>query len=143
MFRGGTVSALPLLAATALAPVLASAQGGVPPVRGIDIYGSSVFDSAAVRAEFEPDLVRFIELGWQAGLGGGSASANAAELEAEMETTSNKIRSALESRAPLAYFEIGVTLDFGPPQQADISIDVVEKADEARRMPFRAAPARQ
>src|SRR5262245_3137037 len=110
MFRRGTVSAVALLAATAFVPALATAQGGVPPVRGIDIYGSSVFDSAAIRAEFGPDLVRFVELGWQAGLGSGSAPANAAELEAEMEAANNKVRSALESRVPLAYFEIGVTL---------------------------------
>ena len=51
-----------------------------------------------------------------------------------------EIRSAFEARAPLAYFELGVTLDFGPPQQVDVTIDVVEKGDEARRMPFRAAP---
>ena len=140
MFRRGTVSTLRLLAATAFAPLFASAQSGVPPIRSIDIYGSSFFDSAAVRAEFEPDLMRFIELGWQAGLGSGSAPANAAELEAEMEATSTKIRTALESHVPLAYFEIGVTLDFGPPQQVDVTIDVVEKVDEARRMPFRAAP---
>ena len=140
MRKRGTVSTLRLLAATAFAPSLALAQGGAPPIRSIDIYGSSVLDSAAVRAEFEPDLVRFIELGWQAGFGRDSAPANAPELEAEMEATSAKIRTALESRTPLAYFEIGVTLDFGPPQQVDLTIDVVEKADEARRMPFHAAP---
>ena len=140
MFRRGTVSTLRLLAATAFAPLFASAQSGVPPIRSIDIYGSSFFDSATVRAEFEPDLMRFIELGWQAGLGSGSAPANAAELEADMEATNTKIRAALESHVPLAYFEIGVTLDFGPPQQVDVTIDVVEKSDETRRMPFRAAP---
>ena len=140
MRKRGTVSTLRLLAATAFAPSLALAQGGAPPIRSIDIYGSSVLDSAAVRAEFEPDLVRFIELGWQAGFGRDSAPANAPELEAEMEATSAKIRTARESRAPLAYFEIGVTLDFGPPRQVDLSIDVVEKVDEARRMPFHAAP---
>ncbi|HEX7238448.1 MAG TPA: HEAT repeat domain-containing protein [Gammaproteobacteria bacterium] len=143
MRKRGTVSTLRLLAATAFAPLLASAQSGAPPISSIDIYGSSVFDSAAVRAEFEPDLMRFIELGWRAGFGSNSAPANAAELEAEMEATSTKIRSALESRVPLAYFNIGVTLDFGPPQQVEISIDVVEKADEARRMPFHSAPTQR
>ena len=68
---------------------------------------------------------------------------NAAELEARMLAIDAKIRAALESRTPLAYFEIGVTLDFGPPQQVDITIDVVENADEARRMPFRAAPTQE
>jgi hypothetical protein len=54
-----------------------------------------------------------------------------------------EIRSALDSRTPLAYFEIAVTLDFGPPQQVHVSIDVVEKVDAARRMPFYAAPTQE
>jgi hypothetical protein len=102
MRKRGTVSTLRLLAATAFAPSVALAQSGAAPLRSIDIYGSSVLDSAAVRAEFEPDLVRFIELGWQAGFGRDSAPANAPELEAEMEATSAKIRTALESRARIS-----------------------------------------
>ena len=139
MGKRGTVSTLRLIAATALAPLIVSAQGTVPPVRSIDIYGSSVFDSAAIRAEFAPDISRFIELGWQAGFGG-SVPPNAEQLEASMEAINSKIRSALEARAPLAYFQLGATLDFGPPQQVDVTIDVVEKVDESRRMPFRAEP---
>jgi hypothetical protein len=142
MRRRGTVSTLRALAATALVSLGASAQNAVPAVRSIDIYGSSMFDSAAARTEFGPDLLRYIELGWQAGLGG-PVPANAAELEARMLAIDAKIRTLLESRTPLAYFEIGVTLDFGPPQQVDITIDVVEKLDEARRMPFHAAPTQE
>ena len=111
----------------------------MPAVQSIDIYGSSVLDSAAARAEFGPDLLRYVELGWQAGFNG-SVPENAAELEARMLAIDAKIRTALESRTPLAYFEIGVTLNFGPPQNVNVTIDVVEKVDEARRMPFRAAP---
>jgi hypothetical protein len=140
MRKRGTVSTLRLLAATAFAPLLASAQSGAPLVRSIDIYGSSVFDSDAFRAEFGPDISRFVELGWQAGFGRSVPPPNAEQAEASMDATNSKIRSALEARAPLAYFNLGVTLDFGPPQQVDVSIDVVEKIDEARRMPFRAAP---
>jgi len=143
MRKRGTVSTLPLLSAIALVPCCAFAQSAPPPVRSIDIYGSSVLDSAAAREEFGADMVRYIELGWQAGLGGGPAPANAGELEASMHAIESKIRTALESRTPLAYFELGVTLDFGPPQQVDASIDVVEKADEARRMPFHAEPTQQ
>ena len=140
MRKRGTVSTLRLLAAIALAPFCAFAQTAAPPVRSIDVYGSSVVDSAAFRMEFGPDISRFIELGWQAGLGGSAPPPNAEQLEASMEAINMKIRSALEARAALAYFELGVTLDFGPPQQVDVTIDVVEKVDEARRMPFRAAP---
>jgi len=142
MLRRGTVSMLRLLAATALASLGASAQNAAPAVTSIDIYGSSVFDSAAARAEFGPDILRYVELGWQAGFNG-SVPENAAELEASMHAIDTKIRTALESRTPLAHFEIGVTLNFGPPQQVDVTIDVVEKADEARRMPFRTAPTQE
>jgi len=139
MRRRGTVSTLRALAATALASLGVSAQDAVPAVRSIDIYGSSVLDSAAAQAEFGPDLLRYVELGWQAGLGG-PVPQNAPELEARMLAIDAKIRTALESRTPLAHFEIGVTMNFGPPQHVDITIDVVEKVDEARRMPFRTTP---
>lgn len=142
MRRRGTVSTLRAFAATALASLGVSAQDAAPAVQSIDIYGSSVLDSAAARAEFGPDVLRYVELGWQAGFGG-SVPENAAELEAQMLAIDAKIRTALESRTPLVYFEIGVTLDFGPPQQVHVSIDVVEKADEARRMPFYAPPTHE
>jgi hypothetical protein len=131
-----------LLAATALAPLCATAQGPTPAVRSIDIYGSSVLDSAAARAEFGSDILRYVELGWHAGLAG-PVPENAEELEAQMMAIDAKIRTAIESRVPLAHFEIGVTLDFGPPQQVHVAIDVVEQADAARRMPFRMKPAQE
>jgi hypothetical protein len=132
------------VAATVLAVVAgrAAAQSAAPPVRSIDLYGSSVFAPATIRTEFGPDISRFVELGWQAGFSG-SVPDNTAELEAQMQAISHKLQTAIESRAPLAYFELEVTLDFGPPQQVDVTIDVVEKTDEARRMPFRAAPTQE
>jgi hypothetical protein len=54
----GTVSTLRAFAATALASLGAAAQDAVPAVQSIDIYGSSVLDSAAARAEFGTDLLR-------------------------------------------------------------------------------------
>jgi hypothetical protein len=143
MLRRGTVSTLRLVAAIVFASLGASAQNGAPALQSIDIYGSSVLDSAAARAEFGPDVSRYVELGWQAGLGSGSAPENAAELEAAMLAIDARIRTALESRTPLAHFEIGVTLNFGPPQNVDVMIDVVEKVDAARRMPFKAAPTQE
>ena len=143
MRKRGTVSTLRLLAAIAFTPFCALAQSAAPPVRSIDVYGSSVIDSAAAREEFGADVLRYVQLGWQAGFGGGPAPKNEEELEASMQAIDSKIRSAFESRTPLAYFELGVTLDFGPPQQVDVSLDVVEKADAARRMPFRAEPTQQ
>ncbi len=145
MLRRGTVSMLGLLAATAFGSLGASAQETTSPVDSIDSYGSSVFDSAAVRAQFGPDILRYAELGMQAMPAGPDSPepANAAELEASMHAIEAKIRTALESRTPLAYFEISVTLGFGPPLKANVTLDVVEKLDEARRMPFRDAPTEQ
>jgi len=145
MRRSGTVSMLRVLAATGFAPLCASAQGAVPAVQSIDIYGSSVFDSAAARAEFGADILRYVALGMQAMPAGPNSTTpeNAADLEAGMHAIDTKIRTAIESRVPLAYFEIHVTLGFGPPLQANVTLDVVEKADEARRMPFRDAPTEQ
>jgi hypothetical protein len=130
-----------LLAATAFLPLRGQTQNTVPPVKSIDIYGSSALDSAAARAEFGPDVLRYVELGWQ-GMNA-SVPEDADGLEADMKAINAKIRSALEARTPLAYFEIGVTIDFGPPQQIDVTLDVVEKRDEARRMPFRIAPTQE
>jgi hypothetical protein len=142
MRKRGTVSILRVLAAIAIAPISASAQTAAPYVRSIDIYGSSVFDSTGVRAEFGPDILRFVELGWRAGFNG-SVPENAAELETRMKEIDSRIRGALEARTPLAHYQLGVTLEFGTPQQVDVTIDVVEKADEARRMAFRAAPTQE
>ena len=133
----GTVSTLRALAATAFAVSCAFAQNAAPLVASIDVYGSSVLDSAAIRSAFESDLVRYAALGIQAL---NDPNANHAELEAEARAIEAKVQAALGEGPPLAYFELSMTMDFGPPQQAHVTIDVVEKADEARRMPFRAAP---
>jgi hypothetical protein len=129
-----------MLAATALAPYCASAQGPAEDVQSIDIYGSSVFDSAAIRAEFSPDILRYVELlGMQLSANETPvAPEKAAELRAGMQAIETKIRTALESRTPLAFFEIHPTTD--QSRQVNVTVDVVEKTDEARRMPFRDAP---
>ena len=48
---------LRLLAATAFGSLGASAQETTPPVESIDSYGSSIFDSAAIRAGFGADIL--------------------------------------------------------------------------------------
>jgi len=144
MLRRGTVSTLRLLAATAVAPLCALAQDPAPPLESIDIYGSSVLDSAAVRAEFGADIRRYVEIMSQAPTGPSSVTPEKAdEIEASLLAIQTKIRDGIGARAPLAYFEVHATLSFGPPRQVNVTIDVVEKIDEARRMPFRAAPTQQ
>lgn len=140
MRKRGTVSTLRLLAATALGPAFASAQDAAPSVQSIDIYGSSVLDSVAAREQFGPDILRYVAIGMQAMGPSPTTPEKEAEIEAALMAIDGNVRTALESRMPLAYFEIAVTLGFGPPQQINVTLDVVEKADAARRMPFREAP---
>ena len=63
MLRRGTVSTLRALAATGLLTVAAEhagAQSASLTVESIDVYGSAAFDSAAIRAEFEADIMRYV-----------------------------------------------------------------------------------
>jgi hypothetical protein len=143
MLRRGTVSTLRTLAATAgfaLALEQAGAQSASLPVESIDVYGSAALDSAAIRAEFEADILRYVATMERMRL----PNANFEEIGKTLFGIRERLRAALEQRVPLAYLEIAVlTNSAPPPPHNNVTIDVVEKADEARRMPFRAAPTRQ
>jgi hypothetical protein len=134
MPRGRVVSSR--FAATALFAVggLQAAGQGSAPVESIDVYGSRSYDSARLRAEFEPDLLRYAALGWEAQT---NPRADMEQLEAQAVAIEAKIRDALGT---LAHFEMSMTTDFAPPQRVHVSVDVVEQQDAARRMPFRGAP---
>jgi hypothetical protein len=107
-----------------------------PPVESIDVYGSRSYDSARLRAEFEPDILRFVALGW---LAQANPNADMERLETEARGLEAKLRNALGGAA-LAHFEMSMTTDFGPPQAVHVSVDVVERQDAERRMPFYDAP---
>jgi hypothetical protein len=127
-------------AALALAVERAGAQGASLPVESIDVYGSAALDSAAIRAEFEADILRYVVTMDQAR----SPNANFDEIGKTLFGIREKLRTSLERRVPLAYLEISVLINSAPPPpHINVTIDVVEKADEARRMPFRAAPTRE
>src|SRR5262245_26333745 len=110
MRKRGTVSTLRLLAAIALAPLCASAQSAAPPVRSIDIYGSSALDSAAARAEFGTDTLRFSRARLAGGLRrtgagkrGGARSAHAGdrregESSARVAHTARVLRARSDTR---------------------------------------------
>lgn len=137
MFAGAQVSPLRGLAATAwlsLFAAPAAGQDAAPTADSIDVYGSTAFDSAEVRAQLEPDVRRYVAIGPDLGPG-------TPEREASRRAIETKVRSTLETRAPLAYFEIHVT--WYSPTRSNVTIDVVEQADAARRMPFRAPPTEQ
>lgn len=144
MLRGRRVSTLGTWAATAglaLVPLSAGAQGGGPlPVESIDVYGSAALDSAAIRAEFEPAILRYVAAMDRARL----PNANFDEIGKTLLGIRDELRAALDRRVPLAYLEISVlTNGAPPPPHINVTIDVVEQADAARRMPFRAAPTGQ
>jgi hypothetical protein len=139
MFTGRQVSPLQRLAATAalaLFAPFAAAQDAPLPVRSIDLYRSAALDSPAVLLEIEPDVTRYAAINAEAA----RPNANIAKLGSEASAIESRVRARLEARVPLAFFEIHTTVDFGPPPQMDVTIDVVELQDIVRRMPFRATP---
>ena len=116
------------------------AQGASLPVESIDVYGSAVLDSAAIRSEFEADILRYVATMDRIRL----PNADFDEIGKTSLGIRDKLRASLEQRVPLAYLEIAVlTNSAPPPPHINVTIDVVEKADEARRMPFHAAPTRE
>jgi len=128
------------IAATAvglLCGLMAVAQDVLPRVESIDVYGSSAFDSAKLRAEFEPELLQYAALGMQAQM---NPNADMQRLASEARAIEARLRDAMSVAGPLADFEISMTTDFGPPQRTHVMVSVVEQADAARRMPFREAP---
>ena len=139
MFAGREVSPLRGFTATAalcLWVTPAPGQNGPIPVRSIDLYGSAALDSPAILAEVEPDIARYAAINVEAA----KPNADLARLETDAKAIEARVRDKLEARVPLAFFEIHTTADFGPPPQLDVTIDVVELADAARRMPFRSSP---
>lgn len=125
-----------LLIAIALSAGAAAAQD-VPAFATLDVYGSSTVDAPMVRAALTPELEELVALGREAQA---NPNADMAQIERRAEAIRAKIENLFAAGAPLAYFQVGMTTDFGPPQRYHLSIDVVEQADAARRMPFRAAP---
>jgi hypothetical protein len=143
MLRRRTVSTLRALAATGLLTVAtehAGAQSASLPVESIDVYGSAALDAATIRAEFNADILRYAATMDRTRL----PNANFDELGKTLFGIRDKLRASFERRVPLAYFEISlITNTAPPPPHVNVTIDVVEKADEARRMPFRTPPTRE
>lgn len=143
MCRRGTVSTLRVLAAT-IAVALGAARGVVQsaplPVESIDVYGSLALENEDVRAEIEPHVLSYVAALQQAS----TPNADLAALEAKAVASRDAVSDLLNARVPLAFVEIAVIANTAPPPpHLNATVDVVEKADQARRMPFRAAPTRE
>jgi hypothetical protein len=116
-----------------------AAQTAPLPVESIDLYGSDTLDWAALRAELEPDVLRYVAAMEEAR----TPSADFAKIEATLREVQDNVAGALNARVPLADVSISVVTNSGPPPpHINVTIDVVEKADEGRRMPFRERPTR-
>jgi hypothetical protein len=140
MFAGRQVSPLRVLAATAALLVgapSAHAQGAPVPLESIDIYGSDAIDPDAFRKELGPEIERFVAMFEAARTNPG---ADFAAIEAQGDALEASVRAWLAPRVAIAHLDFGATTDFGPPPRIHVMVDVVEEADKARRMPFRAAP---
>jgi hypothetical protein len=142
MSAGASVSTLRLVAATVALVASAahtSAQTPVLPVKSIDLYGSDALAWAELRDELEPEVLRYVATMNEAR----APNADFTKIEATFRGIQDKVTSVLNARVPLAYVEISVITNSAPPPPHEtVTIDVVEKADEGRRMPFRTKPTR-
>ncbi len=105
----------------------APAQAEVAELGGVDVYGTEAFDAAGVRAEFGKELDALRE----------ALDSGDVERSTAVEAS---IVSALHKRGDFALIDIGVITYAKQVRTQYVSIDVVESADRARRMPFNPAP---
>jgi len=101
-------------------------------LRSVDVYGTNLFSGDEVAREYKADV--------------DAIAAAFATFPSNSELAGRsmqRIESALKSRAEFAYFNIGVTFSPPPDNGLYLMIDVVEKKDAARRMPFHAEPAKE
>ena len=101
----------------------ASAQAAAPPLAGIDVYGTSAFDSALLRTELAADVAAL------------SAAEDAHDLAAA-KAAKERIASSLQQRGDFALVEVTLMQYHREPAVQYLTVDVVERADRARRMPF-------
>lgn len=94
-------------------------------VGSVDVYGSDRLDEAVLRKTLGADLDRWLELGMK----GDPATA----------PLQQKLLEKMKSTFSLSFAEWSVFQHFGSPT-IHVTLDVVEKADVGRRMPFLPEP---
>jgi hypothetical protein len=100
-----------------------------PTFRSVDVFGTEIFTGDDVAKEFKSDIASLaVSFGtWPPDPELGSAA-------------TERIETALKSRGPFAYLRLGVTYSPAPDNGLYVMVDVVERKDTARRMPFRKQP---
>ena len=106
----------------------ATAQEQSPSLMGVDVYGTGAFDGSSIRSEFAEELTTFLQKTSARDLPGSE------EIEARM-------RAALAQRGDFALVEVSAVDYFRQPTITYVTIDVVERKDAERRMPFRERPS--
>jgi hypothetical protein len=100
-----------------------------PTLRSVDVFGTEVLTGDDVATEFKSDIdliaAAFATRPPNPELGGPAAE---------------RIETALKSRGSFAYVHLGVTYSPAPDNGLYFMVDVVEKKEAARRMPFRKQP---
>jgi hypothetical protein len=103
---------------------------GTPYVASVDTFGSSRLNATILKETLGPDLNVWLTKGVQ-------ANADAVELETRLlERIQKKFGFAMAEFSVLEYYEPG-------DLAIRVTLDVVEKADVARRMPFKPEPTQQ
>ena len=94
------------------------------------VYGTERFDAAVIRSEFASELQQLV-------------AAMTADDGRRTDRIVARIKEQLNSRGPFAYLSISTSSDVSraPNFTVFVTVDVVEKADRDRRMPFRTPPA--
>jgi hypothetical protein len=102
----------------------------VPPtLRSVDVFDTKVLTGDDVAREFKSDIDSIAAAF-------GTWPPNPELLDPATE----RIETALKSRGPFAYVRLGVTYSPAPDNGLYFMVDVVEKKDAERRMPFRKQP---
>jgi len=108
----------------------AQQPAAVPPIlRSVDVFGTEIFTADSIATEFKSDIASLAEAF-------GAWPPNP-ELDG---AAAERIETALKARGQFAYFHLGFTYAPAPDNGLYVMVDVVEKKDAARRMPFRKQP---
>ncbi|MCA9750741.1 MAG: HEAT repeat domain-containing protein [Gemmatimonadetes bacterium] len=102
----------------------ATAPGG--PLVSVDVYGTTRLSPETVRRHHDPALTRLAAL--------------YGEDTEEVQTLETQIETWIRGRGPFAWVGVSRIEQYTSEFPIQITIDVVEEADAARRMPFREAP---